>query len=74
MAVVAILDIGSLAKLRGFECAKVIYHFIVQSRQCVLLKYVMTAIDLINLGHALADFRSDKQRFITLGLLPNRYR
>ena len=40
--------------------------FIVQTRQYMLLKYEMTAIDFINLGHALTDFRSDKQRFILI--------
>ena len=69
MAAVAILDIGSLATfdLCGIHrCVRSFITSFVQSRQYVLPKYAMTAINLIELGHVLVDFRSDKQRFILI--------
>ena len=51
---------GFLGVLRPF------ITFILQSRPYLLPKYEMTAIDLVNLGHTLTDFLSDKQIFILI--------
>ena len=40
--------------------------FILQSKQYLVLKYKLMAIDLMNLGHTLTDFRNNKQIFILI--------